>query len=86
MDGKVTVYRNWFQDYDRDKITLELTEGGFVVQSIWDDLTGVPYSAAGERIWGRGEKDFLKVILARALNPFAHGSVFWRIIPKKRFG
>jgi len=49
-DGKVTVYRNWFQDYDRDRISLELEEGGFAIQGVWDDLTGTPYSAAGEWI------------------------------------
>jgi len=37
-DGKLPVYRNWFQDYDRARITKELTDGGFTDQSVWDDL------------------------------------------------
>jgi len=40
--GKVSVYRNWFQDYSRESITRELAAGGFVVQSVWNDLTGTP--------------------------------------------
>ena len=49
-DGRVAVYRNWFQDYDRERISLELEEGGFEVQGVWDDLTGTPYSGGGEWI------------------------------------
>ena len=48
--GKMTVYRNWFQDYDRASIIKELAEGGFDVQSVWEDLTGSPYSEEGEWI------------------------------------
>ncbi|GAK52220.1 hypothetical protein U14_03471 [Candidatus Moduliflexus flocculans] len=43
-DGRMTVYRNWFQDYTRETITAELAQNGFVVQSAWSDLTGSPYS------------------------------------------
>lgn len=43
-DGRMTAYRNWFQDYTRETITAELTQNGFVVQSVWGDLTGTPYS------------------------------------------
>jgi SAM-dependent methyltransferase len=50
VDGKITVYRNWFQDYTPDTITAELTEGGFVVESLWGDLTGMPYTADSEWI------------------------------------
>ncbi|NIV35510.1 MAG: hypothetical protein GWN58_40480 [Anaerolineae bacterium] len=42
-DGKVSVYRNWFQDYDPASITAELEAGGFTVEGIWGDLTGTPY-------------------------------------------
>lgn len=43
-DGKISVYRNWFQDYDRDAITAELEQAGFGVQSIWNDLLGTPFT------------------------------------------
>lgn len=42
-DGKVSVYRNWFQDYDRATITAELEQAGFGVQSVWCDLLGTPF-------------------------------------------
>jgi SAM-dependent methyltransferase len=49
-DGTMSVYRNWFQDYTPDTITAELLQGGFVVESLWGDLTGSPYTADGEWI------------------------------------
>ena len=49
-DGKVTVYRNWFQDYTPETITGELGQGGFQVESLWGDLTGEPYTQASEWI------------------------------------
>lgn len=49
-DGKVSVYRNWFQDYDRDTITVELEQAGFGVQSIWNDLLGTPFTDDAEWI------------------------------------
>jgi SAM-dependent methyltransferase len=49
-DGKVSVYRNWFQDYTPDSITAELSQGGFDVESLWGDLTGCPYSPDSEWI------------------------------------
>lgn len=49
-DGKVSVYRNWFQDYIPDTVIEELTQGGFSVESLWGDLTGIPYSPASEWI------------------------------------
>jgi SAM-dependent methyltransferase len=48
--GKMTIYRNWFQDYDRASIIAELAAGGFDVQSVWGDLTGSPFSEEGEWI------------------------------------
>ncbi len=49
-DGKLSVYRNWFQDYAPDTITAELLQGGFVVESLWGDLTGSPYTPDSEWI------------------------------------
>ncbi|NJC96790.1 MAG: SAM-dependent methyltransferase [Anaerolineales bacterium] len=43
-DGKVSVYRNWFQDFTRETITRELETGGFTVEKVWSDLTGTSYS------------------------------------------
>ena len=49
-DGKVSVYRNWFQDYTPETITAELMQGGFSVESLWGDLTGASYTPDGEWI------------------------------------
>jgi 2-polyprenyl-3-methyl-5-hydroxy-6-metoxy-1,4-benzoquinol methylase len=49
-DGRVSVYRNWFQDYSPESITEELSSGGFVVESLWGDLTGQPYTPESEWI------------------------------------
>jgi 2-polyprenyl-3-methyl-5-hydroxy-6-metoxy-1,4-benzoquinol methylase len=49
-DGKISVYRNWFQDYTPETITKELMQGGFVVESLWGDLTGEPYTPTSEWI------------------------------------
>ncbi len=49
-DGKVSVYRNWFQDYTPETITEELSQGGFSVESLWGDLTGTPYAPDSEWI------------------------------------
>jgi SAM-dependent methyltransferase len=49
-DGTLSVYRNWFQDYNPDTIREELASGGFVVQSVRSDLTGTPYSEDTEWI------------------------------------
>jgi len=43
-NGKVSVYRNWFQDFSRETITHELEAGGFSVHSIWNDLLGTPFT------------------------------------------
>jgi SAM-dependent methyltransferase len=47
---KVSVYRNWFQDYTPETITEELAQGGFSVESLWSDLTGNQYSPNSEWI------------------------------------
>jgi SAM-dependent methyltransferase len=49
-DGKVSVYRNWFQDYTPESITSELSQGSFCVESLWGDLTGQPYTPESEWI------------------------------------
>lgn len=45
--GKVSVYRNWFQDFTRETITAELEMGGFAIQSVWNDLLGTPFTENG---------------------------------------
>ena len=47
--GEMTVYHNWFQDYDLEAITAELIESRFEVQGVWGDLTGARYSE--DREW-----------------------------------
>ena len=49
-DGKISVYRNWFQDYTPESIAAELAVDGFAVESLWGDLTGAPYTPASEWI------------------------------------
>lgn len=49
-DGKISVYRNWFQDYTPERISAELTAGGFAIESLWGDLTGAPYAPDSEWI------------------------------------
>ncbi len=39
-DGALSVYRNWFQDDDRQGIVEEVQAAGLTVQSVWGDLTG----------------------------------------------
>jgi SAM-dependent methyltransferase len=46
----VSVYRNWFQDYTPETISKELEQGGFIVESLWGDLTGQPYTDESEWI------------------------------------
>lgn len=49
-DGKISVYRNWFQDYTPETIRAELIAGGFAVESLWGDLTGTHYTLDSEWI------------------------------------
>ena len=49
-DGKVSVYRNWFQDYAPETITAELGEAGFSIESVHGDLAGTPYTPESEWI------------------------------------
>ena len=48
--GKISIYRNWFQDYSLETITRELAEGSFTTISAWNDLTGTPYTQDTEWI------------------------------------
>jgi len=49
-NSKVSVYRNWFQDFTRETITAELEAGGFAVQSVWNDLLGTLFTEDAEWI------------------------------------
>ena len=49
-DGKVSIYRNWFQDYIPETITAELSRNGFAVDGLWADLTGTPHTPDSEWI------------------------------------
>jgi SAM-dependent methyltransferase len=57
-DGKLSVYRNWFQDFDRDSITRELTRAGLRADSLWNDLLGTPFSEGGDWIGVVAQKPF----------------------------
>ena len=49
-NGKISVYRNWFQDYTAEGIRTELEAGGFTVESLWSDLAGTAYEPAADWI------------------------------------
>ncbi len=49
-NGQLSVYRQWFQDYNRETITRELEAEGFVVRSVWSDLWGTEYAEDTEWI------------------------------------
>jgi SAM-dependent methyltransferase len=57
-DGKLSVYRNWFQDFDRESITRELTRAGLRADSLWNDLLGTPFSPGGDWIGVVAQKPF----------------------------
>ncbi len=42
--GKISVYRNWLQDYTADTIRAELEASAYTIDSLWSDLQGTPYS------------------------------------------
>ncbi len=48
--GKISVYRNWFQDYSKGRIRAELEANGFTVQGVWGDLTGSPLTEESDWI------------------------------------
>jgi SAM-dependent methyltransferase len=49
-DGRVVVYRNWFQDYTVETITTELEDNGFAVDGHWGDFCGLAYTPESEWI------------------------------------
>ena len=49
-DGKMSVYRNWFQDYTPEPIANELAQNGFAVESAWGDLAGTLFTEESEWI------------------------------------
>jgi SAM-dependent methyltransferase len=49
-DGRVKVYRNWFQDYDLPMITAELEQSGFKVLHAWGGLAGEALTPQSEWI------------------------------------
>lgn len=49
-DGKISVYRNWFQDYTPETIRSELEANGFAVDSLRGDLTGSLYEPTADWI------------------------------------
>lgn len=50
LDGKISIYRNWFQDYTVETICAELGNNHFSVESLWGDLTGSPYTPEADWI------------------------------------
>lgn len=42
------VYRNWYHDYSMETLEPVLKAAGFVVEKVWDDLTGTQYTGAGD--------------------------------------
>ncbi|MGD9934747.1 MAG: cyclopropane-fatty-acyl-phospholipid synthase family protein [Dehalococcoidia bacterium] len=48
-DGRITVYRNWFRDYDAAAITDVVEAAGFEVVGLYADLAGT--ALAGEDDW-----------------------------------
>lgn len=47
-DGRLTVYRNWFQHYTPETLSAVLDEAGFDVLGAYDDLAGAPRTADSE--------------------------------------
>lgn len=48
--SEISVYRNWYQDFSRETITAELEQADFVVQNVWNDLLGTPFTEDTEWI------------------------------------
>lgn len=48
--SNVSVYRNWFHDYNLQSITKVLEKAGFQVIYVWNDLTGTPFQEGGDWI------------------------------------
>ena len=59
-DERVSVYRNWFQDYTPESLRAELEQNGFAVSGFWSDLTGTPYAESSAWIGTAAQKkDFI---------------------------
>jgi SAM-dependent methyltransferase len=56
-DGRMAVYRNWFQDYTLETITSVLRERGFSVRAAWSDLSGTAYDPGAAWIGIVARKD-----------------------------
>jgi SAM-dependent methyltransferase len=56
-NGKVSVYRMWFQDFTSESVIRELEEADFVVKNIWNDLLGTPFTEDTEWIGLVAQKD-----------------------------
>lgn len=54
--SNVSVYRNWFHDYNLQSITKVLEKAGFQVIYVWNDLTGTPFQEGGDWIAVVGRK------------------------------
>ena len=48
--GELSVYRNWFQDFDQASISSEILRAGLRVESLWNDLQGTPFSERSDWI------------------------------------
>ncbi len=55
-DGTISVYRNWYRNFDAGSITSELKEGGFVVRDLYSVLAGIPFDPDGEWIAAVAQK------------------------------
>lgn len=49
-EKNITVYRNWFHDYSLDTLSNVLTATKFIIQHVWNDLTGSEFTADGDWI------------------------------------
>jgi SAM-dependent methyltransferase len=43
VNGRLSCYRIWEHWYSRETVTVVLAKAGFVMESIWSDLTGRPF-------------------------------------------
>jgi SAM-dependent methyltransferase len=57
-DGRLSVYRNWFQDFNQRSISTELTRAGLRVDGLWNDLQGTPFLEGGDWIGVVAQKPF----------------------------
>lgn len=48
LDGMLTVYRNWLQDFTQETISSELRNSRFLIRNLWSDLIGTPFDESSE--------------------------------------